>query len=47
MCDIGVQCDLLCPIPPMTSTPKKGEIAPAVEDADLLNSQKKRKVKRR
>ena len=32
VCDAAVQCDLLCP--PMTSTPKKGEIAPAIEDAD-------------
>jgi len=34
MCDVGVQCDLFCPFPPITSTPKKGEIALVVEDAD-------------
>ena len=32
VCDAAAQCDLLCP--PMTSTPKKGEIAPAIEVVD-------------
>ena len=32
MCDVAVQCDLLDP--PMTSTPKKGEKVPAIEDDD-------------
>ena len=32
MCDVAVQCDLLDP--PMTSTPKKGENVPAIEDED-------------
>ena len=32
MCDAAVQCNLLDP--PMTSTPKKGEKVPAIEDED-------------
>jgi len=29
MCDVGIQCDLLCP--PLISTPR---VTPVVEDAD-------------
>ena len=32
MCNVAVLCDLL--VPPITSTPKKGEKVPAIEDED-------------
>jgi len=34
MCDVGVQCDLIHPIPPMTWTPVKGKITSVVDDGD-------------
>jgi len=32
MCDVGIQCDLLCP--PLTLSPKKGRVGPVVVDTD-------------